>query len=76
MSAFFAPVPNIRFPLKAGDQLFTDAPDAEPNEHLQLRFNVALYEPEVIKAQSLLETVLQFTALVERIVAALTPRLQ
>jgi hypothetical protein len=76
MSAFFGPGPNVRFPLKAGDILFIDAPDAEPNEKLQFRFDVALYEPEVIKAQSLLKTVHEFTTLVERIVSTLTPRLQ
>jgi len=30
------------FPLKAGDQLFTDLPDAKPNEHLKFRFDVAI----------------------------------
>ncbi len=39
-------------------------------------FNVALYEPQVIEAQSLLETVHELATLVERIVAAIAPRLQ
>jgi hypothetical protein len=75
LDLFFAPA-NVLFPLKVGDQLFIDAPDAEPNENLQFRFNVALYEPQVIEAQSLLETVHELTTLVEGIVAALTPRLK
>jgi hypothetical protein len=75
MNVFVRPA-NVGFPLNAGDTLFTDAPDAEPNPYLQFRFNVALYEPEIIEAQSLLEKIHELTTLVERIVAALTPRLQ
>jgi hypothetical protein len=33
------------FPLKAGDELFTDVPDARPNKHLKFRFEVAISEP-------------------------------
>jgi hypothetical protein len=66
---------DVLFPLEEGDELFIDGPDAEPNEKLQFRFSVALYEPEIIKAQSLLETVHELAALVEGIVTALTPRL-
>lgn len=75
LDAFFKPA-DTKFPLKKGDQLFIDSPDAEPNEKLQFRFNVALYEPQIIKAQSLLKTVHQLTTLVEDIVTALTPRLK
>ena len=67
---------NVSFPLEAGNHLFVDAADAEPNENLQFVFNAALYEPQVIKAQSLLETVHELTTLVEGIVTALTPRLK
>jgi hypothetical protein len=62
--------------LKAGDELFIDAPDAEVNENLQFRFNVALYEPKIVQAQSLLKTLHQLAALVEGIVTALTLRLR
>src|SRR5271165_29768 len=75
LDAFFRPA-DVLFPLKAGDELFIDAPDAELNENLQFRFNVALYEPKIVEAQSLLETLHQLTALVEGIVTALTPRLR
>jgi len=47
VSAFFRPADNL-CPLKAGDELFIDAPDAEPNEKMNFRFNVALKEPGVI----------------------------
>lgn len=74
LSAFYKPADKL-FPLKAGDELFIDGPDAEVNDKMQFRFNVALAEPEITEAESLLETVHQQTALVEGIVTALTPRL-
>jgi hypothetical protein len=64
------------FPLKVGDELFIAGPDDEPNDKIQFRFNVALSEPEIIEAASLLETLHQLTTLVEGIVSALTPRLK
>lgn len=75
MSAFFKPA-DVLFPLKAGDELFIDGPDAEVNEKMQFRFNVALNEPGIVEGKPLLETLHQFTALVEGIVGALTPRLK
>ena len=75
IDAFFRPA-SPQFPLKVGDVLFTDAPDAEFDQNLQFRFDVALDESEVIEAQSLLETLHQLTALVEGIVSALKPRLK
>jgi hypothetical protein len=75
LDAFFKPI-DVLFPLKAGDELLIDAPDAEVNENLSFRFNVALYEPKIVEAQSLLEMLHQLTTLVEGIVAALTVRLR
>ena len=74
-SAFFRPA-DVLFPLKVGDELFIDAVGAEPNEKMQFQFNVALHEPQIVEAQSILETLDQLAALVEGIVAALTPRLK
>lgn len=74
LSAFFRPA-GVPFPLKVGDELFIDAVGAEPNEKMQFQFNVELHEPQ-IEAQSILETLHQLAALVEGIVAALTPRLK
>jgi hypothetical protein len=62
-------------PLKVGDELFIDAPDAKVNEGLQFGLNVALYEPDVLKAKALLETVQELARQVEGIVTALIPRL-
>jgi hypothetical protein len=75
MNVFLRPADKL-FPLKVGDILLTDAIDAKPDEKMQFTFSVALYEPEIIQAQSILETIHQMTTLVEGIVTALTPRLQ
>jgi hypothetical protein len=37
------PADNL-FPLEAGKELFIDEADAEPNEKMQFRFDVVLYE--------------------------------
>ena len=74
MNVFLNPA-DKGFPLKAGFELFIDAPDAELNPNLQFRFDVALSEPGIIEAQSLLETLHKMTNLVEGIVAALASRL-
>jgi hypothetical protein len=47
MEAFFRPADRM-CPLKAGDELFIDEPDAEPNKDLKFKFEVSLHEPEVI----------------------------
>lgn len=51
-------------PLKAGDELFIDAPDAEMNEDLKFRFGVAFNEPGVVEAKSVYETLKHFGELV------------
>ncbi len=63
------------FPLKIGDELFIDGPDAEVNEKMQFRFGVALSEPQIVQAQSLMELLSQLAGLVEGIVSALRPEL-
>lgn len=65
--AFFQPADHL-CPLKVGDELFIDAPDAEPNEKMQFVFDVALNEPHIIHAQPLLETIRQMARLVDGIV--------
>jgi hypothetical protein len=73
---FLAPV-NAMFPLKVGAELFSEAPDVEIDEYMDFRFSVALYEPGIIEQpKSIVEVMDQFTALVEGIVTALTPRLR
>ena len=64
------------FPIKAGLELFIDAPDAEFDEKLQFRFDIAISEPQILEAQSLIETLNQMANLVEGIIATLEPKLR
>jgi hypothetical protein len=75
MSLFLIPA-DSGFPLKEGFELFIGAVDEKPNPKQQFQFDVALSEPGIIEGKSLLQTVQQFTALVEGIVTALRPRLK
>jgi hypothetical protein len=63
LDAFVRPADNL-CPLKVGDELFIDAVDAEVNEKMTFRFNIALNEPGIIDGKPLLETVQQFVDLV------------
>ena len=66
---------DVLFPLKIGDELFIDAPDAEVNEKMQFRFGVALSEPQIVQAQSLMELLIQLTGLVEGTISTLKSEL-
>jgi hypothetical protein len=59
-SLFIRPADNL-FPLEAGKELFIDAVDAEPNEKMQFRFDVAVNEPGVIEGKPILETLVQLS---------------
>ena len=63
------------FPLKAGDELFIDAPDAEVNEKMQFVFEVAFGEPQVVEGKPLLDTLHQLAKIVEGIVPGFEPLL-
>jgi hypothetical protein len=63
------------YPLKAGDELFIDAPNAKVNEKLQFGFDVALSEPQVIEGEPLLETLHQMVDLVDKLVPIFEPLL-
>jgi hypothetical protein len=41
-------------PLKAGDDLFIDTPDAQPDPKVQFSFDIAIHEPEVAEGEPLL----------------------
>jgi hypothetical protein len=75
MNAFFKTA-NVQFPLKAGDIVLESVANPEMHKEEDFRFDIALNEPPIIEAQSILETLHEFTTLVEGIIAALTPRLK
>jgi hypothetical protein len=74
LSLFLRPQDNL-FPLKAGDELFIDQPDAEPDEHQQIRFAVVINEPGVLEGEVIVETLRQMVDLVDHVVLVFRPLL-
>jgi hypothetical protein len=60
-------------PLKVGDELFIDSPDAEIDEHMPFKLDVALSESGIIDGKPLLETVRSLSKLVESIIPQFKP---
>lgn len=56
------------FPLKKGDELFIDAPDAEPSQGVTFHFDVAFGEEGIAAGEPIVETLESMVALVESIV--------
>lgn len=61
------------FPLKTGDELFIDAPDAEVNDRIQFRFDVAFGKTQIVEGEPPLEALSQLTGLVTEIVTKFEP---
>jgi hypothetical protein len=74
IQAFVRPADRM-FPLKAGDVLFEGAPDTDPDEHMEFRFEVAFGEPQILEGEPLLETVHQMADLIGNVVATFKPLL-
>lgn len=64
---FLRPADRL-FPLKPGDELYIDAPDAPPDERLQFRFELGFGEKDVVYGDPLLETLATMVRTVEGIV--------
>jgi hypothetical protein len=84
IAAKLGAVPNIelfvipkdrKWPLKAGDQLFIDAPDAKVDENRQFRFEVAFGESKIIEGESIVETLQHMADLVDDIISGFRPLL-
>jgi len=73
-SLFLRPADPM-FPLEAGDELFIDAPDAEPNKKMQFRFDVALSEPQVLEGEPILEALHQMVDLTDNLIPTFAPLL-
>ena len=75
--SFFVRPADRMFPLKAGDELFIDAPDAEENPKMRFVFEVAFEEPDadVQNGEPLAETLQKFTQIVESTVTRFEPLL-
>ncbi len=63
-------------PLKVGDELFVGAPDAEIDQQMQFRFNVAFGEPQIIEGEPLLETLKQMANIVDGLIPSFGPCLK
>lgn len=74
MDVFLKPQDTL-FPLKLGDELFTDTPDAEPNPQIQFRFQVVLNEPDVAEGMDPLQTFKEICESVEKVISDLRPLL-
>lgn len=64
---FIKPADNL-FPLKRGDELFEDSPDAEVNPKMQFRFEVVLNEKDVVEGQPVTNTLESMINEVERLI--------
>ncbi len=59
---------GVTCPLNVGDVLAWDQFHREPDEQMQIKFEIALNEPQVIYCQPLLETLKQMVAVVESLI--------
>ncbi len=53
--SFFMKPADRSFPLKVGDELLMDGPDAEPIPNMQFRFSIVLNEPGIVEGEPILE---------------------
>lgn len=67
---------DVLFPLKVGDELFVDVPDAEVDEKMQFRFDVALSEPQIVEAKSLHGLLMELAGTVKGVISALEHELR
>jgi hypothetical protein len=65
--AFYKPSDRM-CPLKAGDELFHDEPNAGEVKEMRFRFNVALNEKGIAEAEPLLETLRHLASVVEGVI--------
>ena len=67
MPVFIKPA-DILFPLKYGDELFIDAPDAKPISNMKFRFNLVLNEPGIVEGKPITGLVQSMIAEVENLI--------
>lgn len=66
--SMFLEVAGPHTPLKPGEEIFSDVPAAEPNEHLKFAIAVSLHEPGIVECEPILPFIHQLTQLVENTV--------
>lgn len=75
ISLFMKPADRM-FPLRQGVELFIDVPDAEANEKVQFRFDVAFGEPQVAEGEPLVETLQGMADAVDTLLSDFAPLLK
>jgi hypothetical protein len=67
--------PSQLCPLKIGEDLFGDAPEADINDKMEFRFDVAFNEPTILGCRLVRDTLQQMFLEVDRVVTLLKPKL-
>lgn len=75
MALWLKPAARLE-PLKPGDELFTDAPDAPEDPKLQFAFDVAIHQPGVADGEPLITMLQQMADLVGHVAYTLSPLLR
>jgi hypothetical protein len=75
LDLFIRPADRM-FPLKVGDELFIDGPDAEVNDKLEFRFEVAFGEQGIVFGEPIIESLASMVQLVEGILSKFEQHLQ
>jgi hypothetical protein len=74
IDAYFRPADRL-FPLKVGDELLIDAPDAEESPGMDFQFDVAFGEPGIVEDAPLLEALQEMAGVVADAIGQLRPLL-
>ncbi len=72
---FLASANRLR-PLRVGDEMLIDLPDADPNPQLSLQFEIAIHEAELGAPMPLSKLIHDLTGAVSRVVMSFRPHLQ
>jgi hypothetical protein len=67
LQVFIKPADNL-FPLKKGDELFIDEPNAQEKPNMQFRFNVVLHEPGIIEGELIMDALQSMFNTVEKLI--------
>jgi hypothetical protein len=71
-SLFLRPADTL-FPLKVGDELYIDEPNAEPDPSIQFRLDIVVNEAGVVEGESLAEMLARLRSTVQDVISALEP---
>ncbi len=74
IDAYFRPADRL-FPLKVGDELLIDAPDAEESPGMDFQFDVAFGEPGIVEGAPLLEALQKMAGVVADAIGQFRPLL-